>query len=162
MSKNHGTASGAIMLSLFITSTGPAIAQEDPMAVASGSFEVSMEPQGEADNVDGVSLTRFRLKKIFTGDLIGGSSGEMLTATTAIEGSAGYVAVERVNGSLNGRGGTFVLQHSGTMQAGNQGLSISIVPDSGTGELAGIEGTFHLRIEDGKHYYELSYSLGDE
>ncbi len=132
------------------------------MAVANGSFEVSMEPEREADEVDGVSLGRFSLKKIFTGDLIGGSSGEMLTATTAIEGSAGYVAVERFSGSLNGRSGSFVLQHSGTMQAGDQALSISIVPDSGTGELAGIEGTFHLRIEEGKHYYELSYSIGDE
>jgi Protein of unknown function (DUF3224) len=83
----------------------------------------------------------------------------MLTALTPVKGSAGYVAIERVTGSRNGRSGSFVLQHTGTMNAGTQQLSISIVPDSGTGELIGVTGVFRLKIEGGKHYYELEYTL---
>jgi hypothetical protein len=83
----------------------------------------------------------------------------MLTALTAVEGSAGYVAMERFTGTLHGRRGSFVLQHSGTMQRGTQQLAITVVPDSGTGELAGVAGTFHLEIVDGEHRYRLEYSL---
>jgi hypothetical protein len=83
----------------------------------------------------------------------------MLTAMTGTEGSAGYVAMERVTGTLHGREGSFVLQHTGTMNRGAQQLSIAVVPDSGTGKLAGIAGTFAIRIEDGRHYYDFEYSL---
>ncbi|MEO1082507.1 MAG: DUF3224 domain-containing protein [Pseudomonadota bacterium] len=132
------------------------------MYVAKGSFEVIITPSKDAAEADGVSLGRFALEKSFTGDLVGAAEGEMLTVRTATEGSAGYVAIERFTGSLSGLTGTFVLQHTGTMQAGDQALAISIVPDSGTGELSGISGDFYLRIEDGDHYYELKYSLGDQ
>ena len=127
--------------------------------VAKGSFEVAMAPDGEAAAADGVSLGRMRLEKTFSGDFSGTGKGTMLTAMTATKGSAGYVAIERVTGTLNGKTGSFTLQHSGTMDRGAQHLSIAIVPDSGTGGLAGIEGTLTVTIADGKHLYELEYSL---
>lgn len=127
--------------------------------VAKGSFTVQMKPQGEADAQAGVSLGRLSLDKVFEGDLTGTGQGQMLTAMTARPGSAGYVAIERVQGTLHGRQGTFVMQHSGTMTQGAQQLAIRIVPDSGTGALVGISGVFHLRLDGGQHRYELAYSL---
>jgi len=127
--------------------------------VAKGSFTVEMEPQSKAATTDGVGLGRMSLDKRFEGDLVGTSKGEMLTALTPVKGSAGYVAIERVTGTLRGRSGSFVFQHSGSMDRGAQQLSIKVVPDSGTGELAGISGTFKLNIVDGKHYYEFEYSF---
>ena len=128
-------------------------------AVAEGSFSVELAPARDPVTVDGVSLGRMSLNKAFEGDLVGTGAGEMLTAVTPIKGSAGYVAIERVTGTLHGRAGSFVLQHTGTMDNGAQQLSITIVPDSGTGALAGIRGVFRLRIEAGRHDYELEYSL---
>jgi hypothetical protein len=128
-------------------------------AVARGTFEVNLQPDGEPATADGVSLGRMTLDKTFTGDFAGTSKGTMLTAMTGTQGSAGYVAIERVTGILNGKKGSFVFQHSGTMNRGAQRLSITVVPDSGTGELAGIEGTFTLTIAEGKHRYEFEYSL---
>jgi len=127
--------------------------------IARGSFSVEMAALAEAVAADGVGLGRNSLHKRFDGDLIAVGNGEMLTALTPIPGSAGYVAIERVIGSLHGRNGSFVLQHSGTMDRGAQLLAISVVPGSGTGALAGISGTFTLRIADGKHFYELEYVL---
>jgi hypothetical protein len=127
--------------------------------VARGIFSVDIKPQRDPVAADGVSLGRMSLAKQIEGDLTGTSTGEMLTALTPVKGSAGYVAIERVTGTLHGRAGSFVLQHTGTMDNGAQQLSITIVPDSGTGALAGISGTFRLRIEAGQHYYELEYSL---
>jgi hypothetical protein len=127
--------------------------------IATGSFTVQMKPTREGDARDGVTLGRMSLDKVFDGDLAGTGQGEMLTAMTGTSGSAGYVAIERVSGTLHGRAGSFVMQHSGTMHAGSQQLSITIVPASGTGQLAGIEGTFTLRIEGGKHLYALAYRL---
>jgi len=127
--------------------------------VAKGSFTVDMKPQGEPAAADGVSLGRLSLEKRFEGDLQATSRGEMLTAMTAVQGSAGYVAIERVTGTLHGRQGSFVFQHTGTMTRGAQQLSIAVVPDSGTGELAGLEGTFRLQIVDGRHLYEFEYRL---
>lgn len=126
---------------------------------AQGSFEVQMTPQGSGDEVDGVRLGRMALSKTFRGALVGSGQGEMLTALTPFKGSAGYVALERVTGVLDGRKGSFVLQHSGSMQAGAQSLSIGIVPGSGTGELQGIEGALQIRIVDGEHLYTLAYTL---
>ncbi len=128
-------------------------------AIAKGSFTVEMKPHAEPSAADGVSLGRMSLDKRFEGDLVAIGKGEMLTALTPVKGSAGYVAIERVTGTLHGRSGSFVFQHTGTMDRGAQHLSITIVPDSGTGALAGITGTFKLSIVEAKHFYELEYSL---
>lgn len=128
-------------------------------AVAKGSFEVKILPDGEPQAEGGVALGRMTFEKAFSGDLAGTGKGTMLTAMTGTQGSAGYVAIERVTGTLHGKKGSFVLQHGGTMNRGAQNLSIAIVPDSGTGELSGIEGVFKLTIAEGKHLYELEYSL---
>lgn len=131
------------------------------MAVASGTFEVNLVPLGPSDSTDGVSLGKMSIDKRFGGDLEGTTKGEMLTAITGVEGSAVYVAIERVTGTLAGRSGTFTLHHTGIMTRGVQQLSIGIVPDSGTGGLAGIAGTMEISIVEGKHSYTLQYTLGD-
>jgi len=130
------------------------------MAHASGTFEVKLTPQpisGEADNVRG----RMAIDKQFHGDLEGTSQGEMLTAGTSVPGSGGYVAIERVSGTLHGRSGSFALQHSGTMTRGAYSLAISVVPDSGTDQLAGLTGSMTIIIADGKHSYEFEYEIGE-
>lgn len=125
---------------------------------ARGTFEVTMTPQA-SNTHDGVTESRLAIDKRYHGHLEAAGAGTMLGATTAIPGSAGYVALERVSGTLHGRAGSFVLQHSGIMTGGVQQLSISIVPDTGTGELAGISGQCHLTITPGVHAYELHYTL---
>jgi Protein of unknown function (DUF3224) len=127
--------------------------------VAKGSFTVEMKPQGESNATDGVTTGRMSLSKRFEGDLVAVGQGEMLTALTPVKGSAGYVAIERVTGALHGRAGSFVFQHSGTMNQGAQQLSIRVVPGSGTGSLSGIEGVFKLDIVEGRHLYEFEYTL---
>ena len=126
---------------------------------ATGTFEVVMQPLSEPDTVPGAALGRLSLDKQFDGDLLAVGKGEMLTALTGVEGSAGYVAIERVAGTLHGRNGSFVFQHAGIMSRGEQQLSISVVPDSGTEQLTGISGVFSLTIVDGKHGYVFDYSL---
>ncbi|MEZ4870583.1 MAG: DUF3224 domain-containing protein [Caldilineaceae bacterium] len=126
---------------------------------ATGTFEVSLQPLASPDSALGATLGRMSIEKQFAGDLVGRAKGEMLSAMTAQEGSAGYVAIERVTGALQGRQGSFVLQHSGIMQRGEQQLSIVVVPDSGTDQLAGITGSFTLNIVDGKHFYVFDYAL---
>lgn len=126
---------------------------------ATGTFEVTLSPQGARENGEGVPLGRMHLDKEFHGDLEATAIGEMLTAVTATHGSAGYVAMERVSGRLHDRSGSFVLQHSGTMTRGAPSLTISIVPDSGTGELTGISGSMDIIIENGRHSYVLQYTL---
>lgn len=128
-------------------------------AVAKGSFTVEMNPQTEPSTFEGVSLGRVSPNKHFEGNLAATGKGEMLTALTPVKGSAGYVAIERVTGTLDGRSGSFVFQHAGTMDRGAQQLSITVVPGSGTGALVGIAGTFKLSIVEGKHFYEFEYSL---
>jgi len=118
-----------------------------------------VKPQSSPNEQSGVTLGRMSLNKTFAGDLVGTGAGEMLTALTPVQGSAGYVAIERVTGSLQGRTGSFVFQHTGTLDRGAQQLSIAVVPDSGTGELAGIGGRFKLNIVDGQHFYEFEYRL---
>jgi hypothetical protein len=125
------------------------------MQRATGTFEVKLTPQTAADALPG----RMTIDKQFRGDIDGTSKGEMLAAMTDVKGSAGYVAIERITGKLAGRGGTFVLQHSGTMTRGTPHLVIRVVPDSGTGELAGITGTMTIDIADGKHSYVFEYTL---
>lgn len=126
---------------------------------ASGTFDVKLQPQSSDEGAEGSSLARMSLDKQFHGDLAGASKGEMLSAGTSTKGSAGYVAIERVTGALEGRAGTFVLQHSGTMDRGAPRLIITVVPDSGTGRLVGLTGTMTIRIEGGKHFYEFDYTL---
>lgn len=127
--------------------------------IAKGSFSVEIKPQSKAVAMDGVSLGRMSLTKEFTGDIVGKSTGQMLTALTPTKGSAGYVAIERVSATVHGKRGGFVLQHSGIMNEGRQTLSISVVPGSGTGALTGIEGILKLEVAEGEHYYQLEYSL---
>jgi hypothetical protein len=139
-------------------STAPAhgaTPQRSNMLNARGTFEVKITPQS-TDPVIG----RMTIAKTLHGDLEGTSTGEMLTAMTAVKDSAGYVAEERVTGTLQGRSGTFILQHHATMARGEQHLSIEVVPDSGTGELTGIAGTMSITIDkDGKHFYQFEYTL---
>jgi hypothetical protein len=129
---------------------------------AAGPFDIEMTPEPSYDAVDGGNvLGRVHFQKQFHGDLQATSVVQMLSAGTAVKGSAGYVAIERVVGTLAGRAGTFILQHSGTMNRGQASLSVTVVPDSGTGELAGLRGTMAIDIVDGKHSYRFEYSLGD-
>jgi hypothetical protein len=126
---------------------------------ASGSFEVRLTPEAADEDSEGAPLRRMSIAKQFHGDLEAASRGEMLTAGTRVSGSAGYVAMERVSGALHGRSGTFALQHTGTMTRGAPQLSVTVVPDSGTGELAGLAGRMSIVIADGNHAYEFDYSL---
>jgi len=127
---------------------------------ASGTFEVKMNVQ-KADNPEAESakLGRMSLDKQFHGELEATSTGEMLSVGTEVAGSAGYVAMERVQGTLRGRTGSFALQHSGTMTRGEPQLSVTVVPDSGTGQLVGIAGKMDIKIVEGKHFYEFRYTL---
>jgi hypothetical protein len=124
---------------------------------ARGTFDVKLAPQPLEETAEG-ALGRMSLDKQFHGDLEASSKGQMLTAGTSVKDSAGYVAIERVTGTLHGRSGSFILQHSGTMTRGVPRLTITVVPDSGTGELAGLAGTMTIRIDAGKHFYEFEYT----
>lgn len=128
---------------------------------AAGTFEVKITPQISGDNVEDASLGRMTIDKQFHGDLEGVSKGQMLTAGTAVKGSAGYVAIEKVSGTLNGRTGTFILQHTATMTRGVPQLSITVVPDSGTGQLVGLSGKMFINLSEGKHSYDFEYTLAE-
>jgi hypothetical protein len=129
---------------------------------ASGIFEVKLLPQALADSGADPTLGRITIAKTFSGDPQGTSKGEMLTAMTPVTGSAGYVAIERVSGTLQGRSGTFALHHMGTMNRGAPQLLITVVPDSGTGDLVGLAGTLDIKIVDGKHFYTFDYGLPEK
>ena len=129
------------------------------MAQAQGTFEVKLTPQSTDEEPQGSTLGRLSIDKTFRGDLEGTSKGEMLSAGTRTKGSAGYVAIERVTGALHGRRGSFVLKHDGTMTRGAPELTVRVVPDSGTGELAGLAGAMRIIVEPGKHSYEMDYTL---
>lgn len=122
---------------------------------ASGTFEVKLEPQPP----DASGLGRLTIVKTFQGDLEGTSQGQMLAASTDTPGSAGYVALERVTGTLGGRKGSFVLQHYGVMSRGDGQLTVTVVPDSGTDDLTGLTGRFGITIVDKKHLYDFEYEL---
>jgi hypothetical protein len=126
---------------------------------ATGTFEVKMKPQTD-ENAGDPTIGRMSLDKQFHGDLEATSKGQMLAVQGEIKGSAGYVAIERVVGALSGRTGTFVLQHAGTMNRGVPEQSVTVVPDSGTGDLSGLIGKMTIKIADGKHSYEFDYKLG--
>jgi len=129
---------------------------------AVGTFEVTMNPEPPYDTNEGASIGRVSIKKQFVGDLHASSTVEMIGARSVqVKGSAGYVAIERVIGSLHGKSGSFVLQHSGTMTRGKGELNVSVVPDTGTGELKGLAGRMTIEISEGNHSYVFEYSLAD-
>ena len=146
-----------------VATLGAATSPTNPETIvttrATGTFDVKITPQATDTPTEGSPLGRMSIDKQFHGDLEGTSKGEMLTAGTAIKNSAVYVAVERVTGTLHGRTGTFALHHTGIMNRGDQSLTITVVPDSGTGELTGITGTLSIEIANGKHSYVFEYAL---
>ncbi len=128
--------------------------------IVTGKFEVKLQPlepfsKGENE----VNLGRMSIDKKFEGELSAASKGEMLSVMTQVKGSAGYVAIEQVDGTLSGKRGSFVLQHFGTMNKGKNYLNIEVVPGSGTDELKGLSGKMNIRIEEGQHYYDLEYKI---
>ncbi len=126
---------------------------------AKGTFEVKVVPLPADEGTDTGGFGRLSIDKTFTGGLSGNSKGQMVGAFTAVEGSAGYVALERVTGTLNGKRGAFVLQHSGTMRGGESSLAVTIIPDSGTDELTGLSGSMQIIVEGKNHSYVLDYML---
>jgi hypothetical protein len=128
---------------------------------ASGAFDVKLVPQNPDNEVaQTANLGRMSIDKQYHGDLDAVSKGEMIAVQTEVKGSAGYVAMERVTGTLKGRKGSFVLQHSATMNRGVPQLSVTVVPDSGTEELKGLTGSLNIIIAaGGKHSYEFAYSF---
>lgn len=148
----------ALMVGLVMASG--AWAQERTMMTAEGSFSVAMTPVAPDEGAEPDLPGRMTLIKAFQGGLEGTARGEMLGLHDGRVGA--YVAMERVTGSLNGRVGSFALVHRGVMNAQGQDLTITVVPGSGTGQLAGLEGEFHLTIEEGRHRYRLDYSLPDD
>jgi uncharacterized Ntn-hydrolase superfamily protein len=138
----------------------PAAQKQNLMTThARGTFDVKLNPLPAYDTAGGSPLGRMSIDKQFHGDFEATSKGEMLTAGTGVNGSAGYVAIERVTGTLQGRSGSFILQHNGTMTRGEPQLTITVVPDSGTGQLAGLAGRMSITIADGKHSYDFDYTL---
>lgn len=128
-------------------------------ASAKGSFTVSLKPLSLSEVASSTDLGRMSIDKVFSGDLQGSSRGEMLSVMGGVEGSASYVAMERVTATLHGRRGSFALQHNGTMDRGARSLSISVVPDSGTDGFTGITGRMQIDITGGQHFYTFEYVL---
>jgi hypothetical protein len=159
-----GLAIGSLSCAIYAARhAAMATAQEKGVAVmtqhAKGPFDVKLVAQGAPDKGEGSTLARMSIDKQYHGDLEATAKGEMLTAGTDVKGSACYVAIERVTGTLKGRSGSFVLQHSGTMTRGTPVQNITVVPDSGTGQLTGLVGKLTVIIEDGKHSYDFEYAL---
>lgn len=135
------------------------VSQEVPMnGHATGTFDVKVKPLS-ADNADWGAFGRLSIDKVLHGDLEGTSLGQMLAQGDGKGASGGYVALERVTGTLRGRKGTFVLMHTGTLVDHRPEMAVTVVPGSGTGELAGLSGRFQILIEGGKHSYVFDYSL---
>lgn len=126
---------------------------------ARGTFEIQISPQGQEEKIEGVSMSRRSADKQYSGDIEGSGKGEMLAALTNVKSSQAYVAIERVVGTLQGRKGTFLLQHTGTMTAATRDLNVTVVPDSGTGQLVGLSGKMMINIANGKHLYEFDFML---
>lgn len=128
---------------------------------ASGPFEVKLTPQPATEGCGDPSIGRMAIDKRFHGDLEATSKGEMLATQSGVPGSAGYVAIERVVGTLHGRDGGFALQHFGAMNRGTPELIVTVVPDSGTGALAGLAGKMAIIIDGRGHSYDFEYALPD-
>jgi hypothetical protein len=129
--------------------------------LAKGSFQVTMQAEPPFDDVDGVPHSRAQFDKVFSGPLQASGKVQMLAARTPIATSAGYVALERIVGTLDGKSGSFSVVHVGLMDRGARSLEITVVPDSGTGELSRIRGKMDIQIVSGEHLYELDYSFDD-
>ena len=129
------------------------------MPTARGPMDVNIEAEPPFLEQDDLKLNRNVVHKVFSGDMAGASEAQMIAAVTATPGSAGYVAIEHFTGSVGGKSGSFVLQHSGVMNRGDARLEVTIVPDSGTGELAGISGRLEIHNEEGQHSYALDYEV---
>ena len=129
------------------------------MPIAEGEFSVKLDPLLAYNTTEGANLGRMSIDKLFQGDLDAASQGEMLSAMGTVKGSAGYVAIERVSGTLHGRRGSFVLQHNATMTRGAPFLNIIVVPDTGTEELVGLTGTMSITITGGQHFYRFDYEV---
>lgn len=129
------------------------------MPIASGTFSLQMKQEPGLDLGDGAQTANFRFDKRFGGALEAASVVQMVSAGNPASGSAAYVAIERINGSLDGRAGSFMACHRGIMDGGEATLEVTIVPGSGEGELAGIRGAMTIRIDGGVHYYELDYAV---
>jgi hypothetical protein len=142
-------------------SPGPTAAKMEATVTthATGTFEVKLAPQASEGDLQDATLGRVSIDKQFHGDLEATSKGQMLTAGTSVKDSAGYVAIEKVSGTLHGRSGSFILQHSGTMTRGALQLKVTVVPDSGTGQLVGLTGEMTIKIDKGKHSYDFEYTL---
>ena len=126
----------------------------------SGEFDVNLSPlEFSANGENEIDLGRVSINKTFHGELEATSKGEMLSAMTSVQGSAGYVAIEQVIGKLSGRQGSFVFQHYGILDRGKDRLILEVVPDSGSAELAGLVGAMTIKIEEGKHYYQFEYEF---
>jgi len=142
-----------------MTDNNDAQTQQQPPISAQGTFDVTVTPQPPDDEAENVPVSRRSIDKRFHGDLEATSKGQMLAVGTDVEGSAGYVAMEQVTGTLHGHSGTFALQHSGTMTRGTPRLAVTVVPDSGTAQLIGLSGTLTIEIVDGQHRYDFAYTL---
>jgi hypothetical protein len=142
--------------SIFVILAAQAAHAGESTMQAIGDFDVKLTPQTSTDTPP---WGRMRLDKVFHGPLAGTSIGEMLAVRTEVPGSAGYVAIEQVSATLNGRKGTFFFQHSGTMDKGASSLDLNVIPDSGTGELKGLRGKMKIDIDGGKHHYDFTYTL---
>jgi hypothetical protein len=161
--------SSALLLPVCVSMqlAAPAIAQTTagapagPQAMqrASGAFEIAMIPAGAPEKEGRTAIARIGLDKKYLGALAAIGKGQMLTAVTDTKGSAAYVAIERISGTLDGRQGSFVIQHAGTMSGGASEATIRIVPDSGTDALAGISGSLTITVVGGKHLYALDYAF---
>lgn len=127
--------------------------------LATGLFDITLQPQSLSPVAETTGLGRLSLDKVFSGDLQASSHGEMLSFRSSTPGSAGYVAMECVQGSLHGRSGSFVLQHSASMAQGQSTQSITVVPDSATDALQGLSGTMQITIDNGQHSYHFEYQL---
>lgn len=150
--------SGIGYLVALAVAAGPHMQQ--PTTRAAGTFDVTVKPVAADDHSDGGALGRMTIDKVYHGDLEGSAVGQMLTGMSPSEKTSGvYVAVERVTATLKGRQGTFILHHTGILDRGAQNLKVTVVPDSGTEQLAGISGTMSIDIRDGKHFYTFDYSL---
>lgn len=167
------TTVSLVTLALLVGAIQPSIGQSNNSRVANdkgitmkhhakGAFDVKLQPLEAYNKNADAGLGRMSIDKQFHGELEATSQGEMLYAGSA-KGSGGYVAVERVTGTLDGKRGGFSLQHNATMTDGAPYLNIIVVPGSGTEELTGLDGTMKIVIaEGGKHYYEFDYELAQQ
>jgi hypothetical protein len=127
-----------------------------------GAFSIQLKPQAASGGVENANIGRQIFDKQFRGDLEATSQGEMLSCMGHVQGSAGYVAIERVTGNLQGKQGSFALMHMGTMTRGEKGLKIHVIPDSGTDQLQGLQGSMDIQILDGQHFYNFEFRFEGE